>query len=97
MAVAGAIVSPRWTYIDASIAFNPIVSFQVVVMALLGGITTFFGPLLGVVPLVLTFEVLIKYFPNHFSIVLGVLFLLIVYVLPGGLLALAQRVRRFTL
>lgn len=88
MAVAGAIVAPRWTYIEPSIAFNSLVSFQVVVMALLGGIAAFYGPALGVVPLVLAFEVLTKYFPDHFSIVLGAIFLLIVYVLPGGLLGL---------
>ena len=51
----------------------------------------FYGPLLGVIPLVLAFEVLNKYFPNHFSIVLGAIFLLIVYVLPGGFLGLSQR------
>ena len=92
MSLVGAIVAPRWTYIDPSIAFNSIVSFQVVVMALLGGLALFYGPLLGVVPLVLAFEILTKYFPNHFSIVLGVIFLLIVYVLPGGLLGLGRRV-----
>ena len=36
--LAGAIMAPRWTYIDPAIAFNPIVSFQVVIMALLGGV-----------------------------------------------------------
>lgn len=94
MAIVGAIVAPRWTYIDPSIAFNPVVSFQVVVMALLGGIALFYGPLLGVIPLVLAFEILIKYFPDHSNMVLGALFLLVVYVLPGGLLGLEQRVRK---
>lgn len=93
MAIAGAIVAPRWTYIEPAIAFNSVISFQVVVMALLGGIALFYGPLLGVIPLVLAFEVLTKYLPDHFSIVLGVIFLLIVYVLPGGFLALGQRIR----
>ena len=93
MAIAGAIVAPRWTYIEPAIAFKSVISFQVVVMALLGGIALFYGPLLGVIPLVLAFEVLTKYLPDHFSIVLGVIFLLIVYVLPGGFLALGQRIR----
>ncbi len=88
MVLAGAIVAPRWTYIDPAIAFNPIVSFQVVIMALLGGAARFWGPVLGVVPLVLLFETLVKYFPNHFLIVLGVVFLLIVYALPRGVVGL---------
>lgn len=88
MVLAGAIVAPRWTYIDPAIAFNAIVSFQVVIMALLGGTARFWGPVLGVVPLVLLFETLVKYFPNHFSIVLGVVFLFIVYALPRGVVGL---------
>lgn len=92
MSLVGAIVAPRWTYIDPSIAFNSSISFQVVVMALLGGLAAFYGPVLGVVPLVLAFEVLMKYFPDHFSLVLGAIFLVIVYVLPGGLLGAVRRV-----
>lgn len=94
MSVAGAIIAPRWTYIDPSIAFNSLVSFQVVVMALLGGVAAFYGPAFGVIPLVFAFEVLTKYFPNHFSIVLGAIFLVIVYVLPGGILGAQSRWRR---
>jgi branched-chain amino acid transport system permease protein len=94
MSVAGAIVAPRWTYIEPSIAFNSLVSFQVVVMALLGGVAAFYGPILGVVPLVLAFEVLTKYFPDHFSIVLGAIFLVIVYLLPRGLLGASEKLRR---
>ncbi|MFN8892138.1 MAG: ABC transporter permease subunit, partial [Betaproteobacteria bacterium] len=88
--LAGALAAPRWTYIDPSIAVNAQISFQVVIMALLGGVGAFWGPLLGVVPLVFLFEVLVKYFPNHFSIVLGLIFLLIVYALPRGVLGLLQ-------
>ncbi len=94
MVLTGAIVAPRWTYIDPAIAFNAQISFQVVIMALLGGVARFWGPLLGVVPLALLFEVFIKYFPNHFSIVLGAVFLLIVYLLPRGVLGLFQRRRQ---
>lgn len=56
--VTGAIMAPRWTYIDPSIAFAPAVSFQTLIMALLGGAGALFGPILGAVPLVLLFEYL---------------------------------------
>lgn len=88
MAVTGAIMAPRWTYIDPAIAFNPTISFQVVIMALLGGAGSLFGPVLGVIPLVLLFEVLTATLPNHFSIVLGVIFVFIVMVLPNGVIGL---------
>ncbi|CCE05520.1 High-affinity branched-chain amino acid transport ATP-binding protein braF (modular protein) [Bradyrhizobium sp. STM 3843] len=88
MSVAGAMMAPRWTYIDPAIAFNPMISFQVVIMALLGGATHLLGPLLGVVPLVLLFEVLTAALPNHFSIVLGLVFVAIVMALPQGVIGL---------
>ena len=83
-------MAPRWTYIDPAIAFNPMLSFQVVIMALLGGAGALLGPLLGVIPLVLLFEVLSANFPNYFSILLGLVFIVIVYALPNGVVGLIQ-------
>lgn len=86
MTLAGAVMAPRWTYIDPAIAFNANVSFQVLIMALLGGAGHLLGPLAGVIPLTLLFEFLSAKFPNHFSLLLGIAFLVIVYLLPNGLL-----------
>jgi branched-chain amino acid transport system permease protein len=94
MTVAGAVMAPRWTYIDPAIAFNPVVSFQVLIMALLGGVHRLYGPLLGVVPLTLLFDFLLARFPNHFSIMVGLAFLLIVYAIPQGIVGLAERLLR---
>jgi branched-chain amino acid transport system permease protein len=91
MTLTGAVMAPRWTYIDPTIAFNPMLSFQVVIMALLGGAGALLGPLLGVIPLVILFDVLSAYFPNYFSILLGLVFILIVYVLPHGVVGLLQK------
>lgn len=93
MTLAGAIQAPRWTYIEPSIVFNPTTSFLVVIMALLGGPHRLFGPLLGAVPLFLLFEWLSANFPNHYSIILGLLFVAIVFVLPNGVLAAFDSVR----
>ena len=93
MALAGAIVAPRWTYIDPTIAFNPVVSFQVLIMALLGGAACLHGPVLGVIPLVLLFEFLSANFPNYFSILLGCTFLVIVYLAPRGIVGLMDRLQ----
>jgi len=87
IALAGAIQAPRWTYIEPSIVFNPTVSFLTVIMALLGGPNRLFGPLLGAVPLFLLFEWLSANFPNHYSIILGLLFIAIVFLLPNGVVA----------
>ena len=94
MTLTGAVMAPRWTYIDPAIAFNPVISFQVVIMALFGGPGRLAGPLLGVVPLVLLFELLTTNFPNHFSILLGLAFIAIVYVLPHGVAGLMAAPRK---
>lgn len=93
MALTGAIMAPRWTYLDPTIAFNPVVSFQVLIMALLGGAHRLWGPLLGVIPLTILFEVLGANFPNYFSILLGLVFMLIVYGVPNGVAGLIERTK----
>ena len=91
MALVGAIIAPRWTYLDAAIAFSPLLSFQVVIMALLGGVGRLYGPALGVIPLVFLFEYLSANFPNYFSILLGITFMAIVYLVPRGIAGLIER------
>jgi branched-chain amino acid transport system permease protein len=86
MTLVGAVMSPRWTYIDPAIVFNANLSFQVLIMALLGGPAQLLGPLAGVIPLTALFEVLSARFPNYFSILLGVTFLVIVYLVPNGVI-----------
>jgi branched-chain amino acid transport system permease protein len=97
MAAAGAVMAPRWTYIEPAIVFGPLISFQVVIMALLGGPGRLWGPLVGVVPLVLIIEFISSNFSNRLPIVLGVVFIVIVYFLPGGIVGLIERWRAGTL
>ena len=91
MVLAGAIVAPRWTYIDPAISFNAVISFQVVIMALLGGAGSLFGPVAGAIPMTLLFEFLSAKFPNYFSVLLGVSFMVIVYFVPDGVAAAVAR------
>jgi len=91
MTVTGAVMAPRYSYINPNIVFNPLVSFQVVIMALLGGMHRLWGPLLGVVPIILLSEVLSVRFPYYYTIILGLAFLAIVYFIPQGLAGLLER------
>lgn len=93
MTMVGAIMSPRWTYIEPSIAFNATISFEVVIMALLGGAHRLWGPALGAIPLTLLFEFLSARFPATSTLIMGVVFLLIVYALPSGVAGLWERLR----
>ena len=93
MTLVGAIMSPRWTYIEPSIAFNATISFEVVIMALLGGAHRLWGPALGAIPLTLLFEFLSARFPATSTLIMGVVFLIIVYALPAGVAGLWERLR----
>jgi len=94
MAVAGAIVAPRWTYLDPGIAFNPTLSFMPAVIALLGGMQRFWGPLAGAIPLVILFDQLNARYPTAYTLILGLLFMIIVFVLPDGILGLLPKLQR---
>jgi branched-subunit amino acid ABC-type transport system permease component len=93
MTLAGAILAPRRSYMDAGNAFNPEISFLTVIMALLGGANSVWGPMLGVVPLVVIQDYLSIAWASHFSVLLGIVLLGIVFFIPDGLYGLLQSAR----
>jgi branched-chain amino acid transport system permease protein len=82
--MVGAVMAPRFTYIEPSIVFTPELSFQVVIMALLGGAHRLWGPLVGVIPFTILWELIAARFPTQTVLLLGIAFLLIVYLVPNG-------------
>lgn len=92
MGAVGAAMAPRWTYLDPQV-FNPLVSFQTVIMALLGGPATIVGPILGAVFLGLMSEILLVKFRYLYMLSLGLVLIVVVLLLPGGLSDLV-RLRR---
>jgi branched-chain amino acid transport system permease protein len=93
IAIAGAIMAPRYSYIEPPSAFNPMISFLVVIMALLGGTKRLWGPLVGVIPFTIVMDFVSAQFPNHTSIVIGLAFLAIVYFIPDGVTGLLEKGR----
>ena len=89
-AVVGALAAPRWSYVEPTVAFSPFLSFQVVIMALLGGVHRLWGPLLGVIPFTLLWELISAKFPAQTTLLLGAAFLLIVYFIPNGIVGLLE-------
>jgi len=90
MTLAGALMAPRFGFINPNFAFNPLVSFVVVIMAILGGLQRLWGPVLGVIPLIILSEALQTEFPFWYSVLLGLVFMVIVYFLPRGLTGLLE-------
>lgn len=68
-------------------------SAQVLIMALFGGIYSFFGPIIGAAALYLL-DVFINQFTEYWPFVLGVILLTIVMVAPDGLAGLPGRILR---
>jgi branched-chain amino acid transport system permease protein len=81
----GAAMSVRWTYIDPHTVFNPFIGFQTVLIALIGGATTLWGPVIAAVVFSLAAETLRLQMPQLYMMALGLLLILCVLYLPGGL------------
>jgi len=90
MTLVGAVMAPRFGYLTPNFAFNPLISFQVVIMALLGGMHRLWGPVLGVIPMIVLSELLQVRFPFWYSVLLGLVFMVIVYFLPRGVTGLLE-------
>ena len=84
----GAAMSVRWTYIDPMTVFNPFIGFQTVLIALIGGAATLWGPLIAAIVFSLLAETLRLQLPQLYMVTLGLLLILCVLYLPGGLASL---------
>ncbi len=84
----GAVMCVRWTYIDPSTVFNPFIGFQTVLIALIGGAATLWGPLLAAIVFSLLAETLRLKLPQIYMMSLGLLLIVSVLFLPGGLASL---------
>ena len=89
--IVGALLAPRLSYIESNIAFSPMLSFIVVITALLGGAQKLWGPIVGVIPFMLAWDFLTATFPNQTTLMLGICFLLVVYLIPNGFAGLIEK------
>jgi branched-chain amino acid transport system permease protein len=92
MGAAGAAMAPRWTYLDPQV-FSPLVSFQTVIMALVGGATSVAGPVLGAAFIGLASELLLLQFRYAYMLALGLTLIAVVLFFPRGLAAGLDRLR----
>ncbi len=84
----GAAMAVRWTYIDPHTVFNPFIGFQTVLIALIGGAVTLWGPLLAAIVFSVLAETLRLQAPQVYMMSLGLMLILSVLYLPGGLASL---------
>lgn len=92
--MVGAVMGLRLTYVEVLQLFNPIISFTIVTMAIIGGSDDARGPLLGAAFLVALSEFLWSSLPQLYMIVLGVLLVLFVLFAPNGIVGLLKGLGR---
>ncbi len=94
IAVTGGTAGYWLSYINAMESFSAAVTFQMVVMTLLGGLGTPFGPVLGAAFLTLVSEYLGTRLVYYYLIVIGAIIVAISLFAPSGLSGLLQLGRR---
>ena len=87
----GAAMAVRWTYIDPHSAFNPLIGFQTVLIAMIGGATTWRGPVIAAIALSLLSDALRLNLPYAYLILLGVLLIVCVLFIPNGIASIRWR------
>jgi len=97
MGAAGAFYVQVFQYIDPAIAFGPATSIEALVGAIVGGMGTLWGPVLGALVLHLLAELTRNLFgelPGLNMVIYGTVLVLIVIFLPRGIAGIGLSVRR---
>ncbi len=91
--MVGGLMGLRNTYMEVVHIFNPVVSFTIVTMAIIGGSDDARGPVYGAVFLAVLYELLWSSLPQLYMIVLGALLIAFVLFAPNGIVGLTARLR----
>lgn len=91
--ICGGLFAPWTIYLDPPTAFNLELSVLPVVLTLVGGIGTLWGPMVGAIVVLITGEILWGTFLELHSAFLGVVLVLTVLLLPRGLVSLSAMTR----
>jgi branched-chain amino acid transport system permease protein len=94
MGLAGATMSMRWSYIDATSAFNIQFSFMPVLMAIFGGTGHLYAPIMGATIFSLLEEILTTKFPYYYMLLFGSTMLAVIRFMPHGLEGVIEKFRK---
>lgn len=89
--MVGALMVLRSSYFDAGQAFDPVLSFSTLTMAIVGGMRSPRGPFLGAIAFVLLSEALWLRLPQLYMIALGLLLIVFILFAPKGLAGMVER------
>lgn len=87
----GVVYAMYTSYIDPSSVFSRSLNVEMIVMVMLGGSGTLWGPVIGAVIVMVMREMLWASFPALHLMLLGVMIMAVVLFLPDGVLSLVRR------
>ncbi|RJR30605.1 MAG: branched-chain amino acid ABC transporter permease [Desulfobacteraceae bacterium] len=90
--ITGAVIGWYWSYIDPYTSFDLVLSFQIAIMAILGGMGTVFGPVIAATFMSVLIEILSTNIPHFYNIIFGILVTVIIIISPKGISELILRV-----
>jgi len=91
MSAVGVIMATKTIYVDASTAFNPMISFSPALMAIFGGMANLYGPVIGAVIFSYIQEILqTGSLNNYYMLIFGTILIATILYLPNGLMGLIQ-------
>ena len=88
--IVGGVFAYWFSYIEPQDVFNIMIAVKYMIMVLIGGIGTVFGPVIGAFFLEILSELVWGQFLELHMGVLGFLIIVVVVFLPRGILALAR-------
>ena len=95
MGAVGAIMATRVTYIDPYSAFDTILNFLPPLMAILGGIGTYYGPILGAFVFAAIEEWLItSSIADYYRLIIGLALLAAILYMPKGIVDVIEKAWR---
>jgi branched-chain amino acid transport system permease protein len=74
--------------------FSPDWTFDALLITFVGGVGTMVGPVIGAFFYAIFREFFARAFPELHVLIFGILFILVILLLPGGLVEMAARIRR---
>jgi ABC-type branched-subunit amino acid transport system permease subunit len=77
--------------------FSPTWTFDALLITFVGGVGTVVGPIVGAFFYAIFKELFARTFPELHVFIFGLLFILVVLLLPGGLVEMVSRIRRLVM
>jgi len=93
-AVVGAFYSNYFLFVDPTIVLPLALSVEIVLMAIIGGLGTVAGPILGAILLKLSSELFRNEFAQANLLIYGVLLIVVILFMPGGLIGGVRRIMK---